>query len=51
MIEVDGGVNASTIKECAEAGAEVFVAGSYVFNADDPKERIQTLKNAVKKSV
>ncbi|HAJ69624.1 MAG: ribulose-phosphate 3-epimerase [Alkalibacterium gilvum] len=51
LIEVDGGVNASTIKECAEAGAEVFVAGSYVFNADDPKERIQTLKNAVKKSV
>ena len=30
-IEVDGGVNASTIRACAEAGAEIFVAGSAVF--------------------
>lgn len=30
-IEVDGGVNAATIRACAEAGAEIFVAGSAVF--------------------
>ncbi|MDZ7835321.1 MAG: ribulose-phosphate 3-epimerase [Alkalibacterium sp.] len=47
LIEVDGGINPTTIKECAEAGADVFVAGSYVFNSDDPGERIETLKNAV----
>ena len=48
LIEVDGGINPTTIKECAEAGADVFVAGSYVFNSDDPGERIETLKNAVR---
>lgn len=47
LIEVDGGINPETIKECAEAGAEVFVAGSYVFNASSPEERIDALKNAV----
>jgi ribulose-phosphate 3-epimerase len=30
-LEVDGGVNASTITECAEAGAELFVVGSAIF--------------------
>ena len=47
LIEVDGGINPTTIRECAEAGADVFVAGSYVFNSEDPGERIETLKNAV----
>ncbi|WP_368644890.1 ribulose-phosphate 3-epimerase [Alkalibacterium putridalgicola] len=50
LIEVDGGINPETIKECAEAGANVFVAGSYVFNSDDPGERIEALKNAVRDS-
>lgn len=43
-IEVDGGVDDKTIGLCAKAGANVFVAGSYVYGADDPGERIQMLK-------
>jgi ribulose-phosphate 3-epimerase len=35
-IEVDGGVDPDTAPLCAEAGAGLFVAGSYVFGADDP---------------
>lgn len=47
-IEVDGGINAETIKEVAQAGATVAVAGSYVFNAKDPAMQIATLKEAAK---
>ncbi len=47
-IEVDGGINAETIKEVAQAGATVAVAGSYVFNAKDPAMQITTLKEAAK---
>jgi ribulose-phosphate 3-epimerase len=35
-LQVDGGVSAETIERCAEAGADVFVAGSAVYGADDP---------------
>ena len=35
-IEVDGGVNDKTVVDCYKAGATVAVAGSYVFNAEDP---------------
>ncbi len=35
-VQVDGGVSATTIEACAEAGADVFVAGSAVFGAQDP---------------
>nr|EIF88657.1 ribulose-phosphate 3-epimerase [Streptomyces tsukubensis NRRL18488] len=35
-LQVDGGVAASTIERCAEAGADVFVAGSAVYGAEDP---------------
>lgn len=35
-IEVDGGINAKTAADCAEAGATWFVAGSAIFGADDP---------------
>ena len=45
LIEVDGGVNADTGKRLAEAGVDVLVAGSYVFGADKPEERITLLKN------
>lgn len=45
LIEIDGGVNASTGQMLATAGADVLVAGSYVFNAPNPKERIEILKN------
>ncbi|WP_423189558.1 ribulose-phosphate 3-epimerase [Alkalibacterium sp. f15] len=50
LIEVDGGINPTTIKACAEAGAEVCVAGSYVFDSSNPKERIEALKHAVRDS-
>ena len=44
-IEVDGGIDGQTISQ-KEAGANVFVAGSYVFNGD-VNERVQTLRDAV----
>jgi len=44
LIEVDGGVNATTAPLLAEAGVDVLVAGSYVFGAKDVKEAIHTLK-------
>lgn len=45
LIEVDGGVNDKTGLSLAEAGADILVAGSYVFNSEDPRERILELKN------
>lgn len=44
LIEIDGGVNANTAPKLAEAGADVLVAGSYVFNAPDPHAAIHSLK-------
>ena len=44
LIEVDGGINGETGKLCKEAGADVLVAGSYVFNAADRKKAIESLK-------
>ncbi|AXT85302.1 ribulose-phosphate 3-epimerase [Aeromicrobium sp. A1-2] len=43
-LQVDGGVSVETIERCAEAGADVFVAGSAVFNADDPDAMIAELR-------
>lgn len=43
-IEVDGGVNAETGKQCIEAGANILVAGSYIFGADDRKAAIESLR-------
>ncbi len=43
LIQVDGGVNAETGKRLAEAGVDVLVAGSYVFGAPNPEERIRGL--------
>ena len=44
LIEVDGGVNPDTAKLCIEAGADVLVAGSAVFKADDPAKMIRALR-------
>ncbi len=44
LIEVDGGINDITGKKCRKAGADVLVAGSYLFGHDDIKERIATLR-------
>ncbi len=43
-LQVDGGVAASTIEACAEAGADTFVAGSAVYNTADPKAAIDNLR-------
>lgn len=43
-IEVDGGINEETYKQVIEAGADVLVAGSYVFNSNDYNEVIRKLK-------
>ena len=44
LIEVDGGVNDKTAADCLAAGADILVAGSYVFGHSDPVQAIQTLK-------
>jgi ribulose-phosphate 3-epimerase len=44
LIQVDGGVNADTIADVSAAGADVFVAGSAIFNTDDYKGTIAMLK-------
>ncbi|MDZ5622166.1 ribulose-phosphate 3-epimerase [Nocardioides sp. HM23] len=43
-LQVDGGVSLATIERCAEAGADVFVAGSAVFSADDPDAMVAALR-------
>jgi ribulose-phosphate 3-epimerase len=45
-IEVDGGVNAETAAECAEAGATWFVAGSAIFGSDDPAATFREIAKA-----
>ena len=45
LIEVDGGVNDKTAADCLAAGADILVAGSYVFGHSDPVQAIQTLKD------
>jgi ribulose-phosphate 3-epimerase len=49
-IEVDGGINAETIAAAAEAGADVFVAGSAVYAADDPERAIRDLREHARKA-
>ncbi len=44
-LQVDGGVSAETIERCSEAGADTFVAGSAVYNADDPNEMVNQLRD------
>ena len=44
-LQVDGGVSLETIERCAEAGADVFVAGSAVFDADDPDAMVRALRD------
>lgn len=43
LIEVDGGVNFDTGKQLIEAGADILVAGSFVFNSENPKDTIRQL--------
>ena len=43
-LQVDGGVSEQTVERCAEAGADVFVAGSAVYGADDPAKAVEALR-------
>ena len=45
IISVDGGITLSNVKEVYDAGARLFVAGSTVFNAEDPAKAIEDLKS------
>ncbi len=45
IISVDGGITLSNVKEVYDAGARLFVAGSTVFNANDPAKAIEDLKS------
>ncbi|ALC81017.1 MULTISPECIES: ribulose-phosphate 3-epimerase [Bacillus] len=47
LIEVDGGVNVETAKSCVDAGANLLVAGSAVFNQNDRKKAIETIKKSL----
>ncbi len=46
-IEVDGGINEQTIAKTAEAGANIFVAGSSIFKSSDYEKTIKTLRKSV----
>ena len=48
-VQVDGGVSASTIERCAQAGADVFVAGSAVYGADDPGLAVGRLRELARR--
>lgn len=48
-IEVDGGVKADNIASIAEAGADILVAGSAIYGADDPKAVIAQMKSLINK--
>ena len=43
-LEIDGGVGVANIKEVAEAGVDMFVAGSAIFNTDDYKATIDAMR-------
>jgi ribulose-phosphate 3-epimerase len=49
-IQMDGGVDDETIERCAEAGADVFVAGSSVYGTDDPAEAIRRLRDRAERA-
>jgi ribulose-phosphate 3-epimerase len=49
-LQVDGGVSHSTIERCAEAGADVFVAGNAVYGAADPAVAIEGLRAAARRA-
>jgi ribulose-phosphate 3-epimerase len=44
VLEIDGGINADTIEQAAEAGVDCFVAGSAVYGAQDPGQAVAALR-------
>jgi ribulose-phosphate 3-epimerase len=51
LLEVDGGVNHETISACAAAGADLFVVGSAIFDADDYPTRVRELTDLAARNV
>ena len=49
-LQIDGGVSAETIERCAEAGADVFVAGSAVYGAQDPARAARDLREQAERA-
>lgn len=47
LIEIDGGVNAANAKKLADVGADILVAGSFVFSSENPTQTIKTLKEQI----
>lgn len=45
LIEIDGGINYKTARICVDAGADVLVSGSYIFEAQNPQQILKNLKN------
>lgn len=45
LVEIDGGINADTIEQAAEAGVDCFVAGSAVYGAEDPGKAVAALRD------
>jgi ribulose-phosphate 3-epimerase len=50
-VQVDGGVSQSTIEQCADAGADTFVAGSAVYNTDDAITAIANLRSKAQSAI
>ena len=44
-IEIDGGINLDTAKKCIDAGVDILVSGSYVFNSKDREMAVKSLQN------
>jgi ribulose-phosphate 3-epimerase len=49
-LQVDGGVSDETIERCADAGADVFVAGSAVYGAQDPARAVHELRDQAQRA-
>lgn len=49
LLEIDGGVNPSNIAEIASCGVDAFVAGSAIFNSQDYKKTIESMRNELAK--
>jgi len=49
LVEIDGGINADTIEQAAQAGVDCFVAGSAVYGADDPAAAVAALRDQARR--